>query len=76
VVGGNLNFTLSPREVWGESSKEDQQRGFFLSLLENLHLVDMKPAKITPTWRNFKIGNEAISKRLDRFLVSESFLES
>lgn len=26
VVGGDLNFTLSSREVWGESSREDRQK--------------------------------------------------
>jgi hypothetical protein len=73
VVGGDLNFTLSSREVWGESSREDQQGGFFQSFLEKLHLVDLEPTKITPTWRNLRTGNEAVAKRLDIFLVSKPF---
>jgi hypothetical protein len=41
MVGGDLNFTLSVREVWGESPGEDRQRGLFLSFLENLLLMFM-----------------------------------
>jgi hypothetical protein len=29
VVGGNLDFTLSLREVWGVNPREDQHKGFF-----------------------------------------------
>jgi hypothetical protein len=53
VIGGDLNFTLSLREVWGPSPKEDRQRGFFLSFLESVNLLDVEPVRLSPTWRNF-----------------------
>jgi hypothetical protein len=72
VVESDLNFTISSREFFWDSSREERQRGLFLSFLKKLHPVDMKPTKITPTWRNIITGNEAIAKRLIIFLVSES----
>jgi hypothetical protein len=33
--------------------------------------VDVKPTKIKPTWRNNRSGQDGVSKRLDRFLVTE-----
>jgi hypothetical protein len=39
-------------------------------------MVDVKPSKLVLTWQNFRSIEEAISKRLDHFLVSESLLES
>jgi hypothetical protein len=74
VVGGYLNFSLLLRDVWGDNPKEDHLRGFFLSFLEDLHLVDMEPIKLSPTWRNFITGKEVVAKRLDKFLVSETML--
>jgi exonuclease III len=29
VIGGDLNFTLSLREVWGSNPREDRHKGFF-----------------------------------------------
>jgi hypothetical protein len=69
-----LNFTLSLREVWGMHPREDKQSGFFLSLLEKARLVDIEPVKLSPTWRNFRTGNEEVAKILDRFLISEALL--
>ena len=75
VVGGDLNFTLSLREVWGANPKVDPQRGFFLSFLKNARLVDLEPIKLAPTWRNFKTEDEEVEKRLYPFLVLEALLE-
>jgi hypothetical protein len=33
IVGGDLNFSLSLREVWGPHPREDRQRLFFSSFL-------------------------------------------
>jgi hypothetical protein len=50
LVGGDLNFTLSHREVWGDNPRVDAHRGFFITFLANHHLVDVEPVKIVPTW--------------------------
>jgi hypothetical protein len=49
--------------------------GYFLRKLEDSRLVDIEPAKLTPTWRNKRIGEERITKRLDRFLFFEPWLD-
>jgi hypothetical protein len=36
-------------------------------------LIDVEPSKLIPTWRNFRVGDAAIEKRLDHFIVSEHF---
>jgi hypothetical protein len=38
------------------------------------NLIDIKPTKLIPTWRNGRCGQEAIARRLDRVLVSEDLL--
>jgi hypothetical protein len=45
VIDGDLNFTLSLREVWGPHPKEDRQQGFFLSFLESVNLMDVEPSE-------------------------------
>jgi hypothetical protein len=74
VVAGDLNLTLSTGEVWGGSAASGQLSGFFNSLFQAHKLIDVQPDKVVPTWRNGRSGYEAITKRLDRFLVSEDLL--
>jgi hypothetical protein len=74
VIGNDLNFTLSHREIWGESLKFDTQRGFFLSLLSKHHLVDLESLKLVPTWQNHHIGREVVTKRMDTFLALETLV--
>ena len=38
--------------------------------------MDLCPLKIMPTWRNKRSGDQAVLKRLDRFLVSKNLISS
>jgi len=75
VIGGDLNFTISLQEVWGSSLEEDCQKGLFFSFLENSQLIDVELAKLSPTWRNFRIGDEEAAKILERFQFYESLMD-
>jgi hypothetical protein len=59
----------------GPNPREDRQRGFFLSFLQSASLGDIESVKLIPTWRTYRMGNAEVARRLDRFLVSKSFLE-
>jgi hypothetical protein len=48
---------------------------YFIRKMEEVGLLDIEPTKLTPTWRNKRTGEARISKRLDRFLISEGFLD-
>jgi hypothetical protein len=54
--------------------------GLFGRLLQSLFqkngLVDVAPTKKVATWRNGRLGDACISKRLDRFLIAESLISS
>lgn len=43
---------------------------FFHENVDFLNLIDIKPSNGIFTWNNRHCGDEAISERLDRFLVS------
>jgi hypothetical protein len=62
IVGGDLNFTLSSREVWGDLAKSDPLADYFTSLIQSSGLVDIIPSKMAPTWRNGREGTSGISK--------------
>jgi hypothetical protein len=62
IVGGDLNFTLSTREVWGSSARADPLADFFVNMLQDTGLVDLAPSHLTPTWRNGRVGSTGISK--------------
>jgi hypothetical protein len=49
---------------------------FFKEIFLKNHLVDILPADVVPTWRNGRIGEDEISKRLDRVYVSEDLISS
>jgi exonuclease III len=74
IIAGDLNLTLSSKEIWGDKAKTDPLATFFTSLFTKNALVDLEPAELLPTWRNGRAGNSGIEKRLDRFLISEDLL--
>jgi hypothetical protein len=76
ILGGDLNFTTSSREVWGEHARVDPLQLYFSQLIQVGGLVDVEPLKFLPTWRNGRKGHDYIAKRLDRFLVSEKLVSS
>jgi endonuclease/exonuclease/phosphatase family metal-dependent hydrolase len=74
ILAGDMNFTTSSEEIWGESALADPLAGFFKEIFTKNNLVDVAPAEVVPTWRNGRSGTEGISKRLDRIYVAKDFL--
>eukprot|EP00253_Pinus_taeda_P028916 PITA_28916 len=74
VVGGDLNFSLGRAEAWGPSAREDPLTVFFQEALMGKNLIDPSLTKLKPTWRNRRYGEDRITKRLDRFLLSEGLI--
>eukprot|EP00253_Pinus_taeda_P010845 PITA_10845 len=72
IMGGDLNFSIGRAEAWGPSAREDPLSDFFFNLITKNNLIDPSPIKLKPTWRNRRIGEDRIAKRLDRFLLAES----
>jgi hypothetical protein len=71
IVVGDLNFTVSIGEVWGDTAKLDPTSGYFKGIFQENHLVDILPGDVVPTWRNGRVGRDEISKRLDRVYMSQ-----
>lgn len=59
----------------GEGKDCDPLSDFFISTFENYKLQDISPFVLSPTWSNKRVGALAISKRLDRFFMSEALCE-
>eukprot|EP00253_Pinus_taeda_P025838 PITA_25838 len=76
IVGGDLNFTMGRAETWGPTAREDPLTDFFHKLIEDHHLADPHPIKLKATWRNRRVGEGRIAKRLDRFLLSEDLISN
>eukprot|EP00253_Pinus_taeda_P022219 PITA_22219 len=47
---------------------------FFIQILSDHNLIDPSPINLKPTWRNRRIGEDRIAKRLDRFLILEGLI--
>eukprot|EP01018_Ginkgo_biloba_P032610 Gb_14068 [translate_table: standard] len=69
IIAGHLNLTLHRGEIWGSSATQDRLADFFLDKFESVGWVDVEPIKVKPTWTNNTLGEDGVSKRLDRFLV-------
>ena len=70
ILGGDMNFTSSISEVREDYPRSDPSKAYFIHYFEALHLVNVKPIKLAPTWQNLCSPEDAVSKRLDRFFVS------
>jgi exonuclease III len=75
ILGGDPNLTLNAKECWGERVRIDPLIDYSYNLVKYLNLVDVEPHNVVPTWWNSKRGRDMIAKRLDQFLVVESFFE-
>ena len=65
---------MSAKEVWGAKASLDQQFVFFQIFFEDVGVVNLAPFPLRPTWRNGRVGEDGIAKRLDRFFLNEHFL--
>jgi hypothetical protein len=74
IIAGDLNLTLSSKEIWGDRAKLDPLADFFKSLFSKNALVDLESVELLPTWRNGRSGSSCIEKCLDRFLVTEDLI--
>ena len=73
ILGGDLNFTVSARETWGNTHL-DLDAYFFFDMIRDVDLYDVEPTVLGPTWQNGRGGHAGIGKRLDRFLVDSKLL--
>ena len=76
ILACDLNLTLNASDIWGSKAQVDPLGPFFSKLFSDHHLVDVAPPFVGPTWRNGRMGEDGISKRLDRFLLSDQLISS
>jgi hypothetical protein len=62
ILGGDLNFSLGIKEVWGTHARSDPLSTYFTQKLEELNLLDIEPVNFKPTWRNNRVGEDNIAK--------------
>lgn len=75
IMGGDLNFSMGEAEIWGTSVRMDELSDFFRHRLSQVGVTNVPPTKMTPTWRNRRMGEDFVAKRLDRFLITDPLLE-
>lgn len=53
----------------GHQAQSDVLTGFFENLLDGHDLISIDSVHIMPTWRNHRMGEDALARRLDSFLI-------
>lgn len=76
LIAGDLNLTLRSEECWGQCKKVDSIAGRIRMELLKRDLVDIIPEKMEPTWVNGRLGSAFIAKRIDRFILKASIIDS
>ena len=75
ILVGDLNLTVSPKEVWGGGNNVDLLSDYYFSLFENTSLIDIVLNVLVPTWSNGRCGVACNVKRLDKYLMAEDLSE-
>ena len=75
IIAGDFNTTKSSLEKRGGSIIRDPFDEKLEDLLAELDLLDPMPKNGKYTWSNKRVGPEHIAARLDRFLVSTTFIQ-
>jgi len=73
IMEWDFNIILSSEEAWG-GSHDGIIDDYYTDLFSSKNLIDIKPTKLVPTWRNGRFGHGVISRILDKVLVSEDIL--
>ena len=60
IKGGDMNLSLSEREIWGPTTRLDGLSNLFAALFNSKGWIDLHPLKMEPTWRNNKCGEKEI----------------
>jgi exonuclease III len=76
IIGGDFNMILTLEEKAGGSKRLEQDSGMFITLIEQLNMVDIETRNGIFTWSNKRTGHHHVACRLDRFLTTEALLES
>ncbi|XP_057836070.2 uncharacterized protein LOC131046358 [Cryptomeria japonica] len=74
ILAGDFNAVLSLEEKRGGLPRLGPAADMFRTNVDSLALMDVKPSNGIFTWNNRQSGPEAIAQRLDRFLVSCSWV--
>jgi hypothetical protein len=76
IIGGDLNLYFEAAESWGGAPGLVPSGARFKAIFENNSLLDIRPAILSPTWRNGRLGLHSIARRLDRYFVAAELLAS
>ncbi|KAL1162661.1 hypothetical protein V6Z11_A07G217700 [Gossypium hirsutum] len=75
IVGGDFNTILNNSEKEGGRRKPGTLMDDFCDVLEELSLTDVKTLNGWFTWTNNREGTRLVKERLDRFVISDEFME-
>jgi hypothetical protein len=64
-MGGDLNFSMGFSEVLGTQARTKPLTTFFTQNLGECNFLDLEPIKLKPTYRNNRVGESSVAKRLD-----------
>jgi hypothetical protein len=53
----------------GSTDQVDHLSNFFINKLEFVRMLDIIPTKLSPTWRNMRMGDVKVAKRINHFLI-------
>jgi hypothetical protein len=71
IIGVNLNLTTIVEKVFGTSAKENPMVEYFIHKFEEVGLYDVAPLKLLHIRRNYRVGVDGVSKRLDMLLGAQ-----
>ena len=74
ILGGDLNFSLGFRDSWRSAAQFDPITDYMTNLLEQTNFMDIPMQRYLPTWRNRRVGDVALARRLDRFIMKGPLL--
>jgi hypothetical protein len=73
IMAGDFNLILNSKEIWGGAC-DGLVDEYYRDLFTSKKLIDIKPSKLMPTWRNGRSGHNAIARCLEKVLVSKYLL--
>lgn len=72
IMGGDLYFSISAVKSWGAWARPDPLFDFFFHHLSSSNLIGQDTIRLKPTWRNHRVGDDRVEKRINKFLIFDA----
>lgn len=74
-MGGDINYSMRDAWAWEVRTRPNVLSDFLSHHLDSCKIIDLQPIRLNTTWRNKRVEEARVGKRIDRFLGFQELVQ-